>query len=660
MQGTGPATLRARVRGLRARIKGSRYCLPFSLIVFTILDLLVFHSGAFSGLFRSRSTRGSNDDESYLINTPGCVIQNFDVLSPQFAKLRKEYPMSFKCGDKRDLTESAGLKLFMFKERATEYKVKPSDLECNYRRVIPRTDKEGFINVRSTLGDPVPITDTETHIDEDGILATCFEASDNNTPIYYNVHYFVQPQKAQVKVENFKKLHGDRSAQPDKLSVLVLGIDSLSRFNMIRHMTETYRYAMQELDALDFRGYNKQGANTRPNTIAFLLGMTRDKFDATEFDEKDRGGFRSEFPVIWKDFANEGYVTAFGDDVAGSQFFNPHDVEYFQRGAFTVSQRHIAHFIPNLGFSYAPCQGNKMSASVIYDYALDVARSVKDAPYFGFYWTCAITHDMLMMTRVIDQPVKTLLQTLNEEGILNHTVLFLVSDHGARYGKLRNTYLGNLEVNLPAFMAIFPPWFKTLYPRPWKNLVTNTRRLVSNFDFHQTLHDLASRDYILNKIRPVEANHGQSLFREVPETRTCADVSIPLHLCACESYDDVSVDDPLVEAAAKFTVDYLNEGLTNFPDCVQLQFDKVLSARMSSGNNVTRPNAAKQLVTVYLLVLQTKPASATLESLVRSAAGELSVVGEVQRTNRYGNQSHCIDDDIYRQYCFCRDQLPQQ
>ncbi|XP_047502022.1 uncharacterized protein LOC125047697 [Penaeus chinensis] len=652
--------LRAKVRGLKAKIKERRYLFPLCVLVLILLNLLLFLSDALSSLTRSRLVRESNDVDRYLINTPGCVIQNFDVLSPEFTKLLKGGPKSFQCGDKRDLTESAGLTLFMYLERATEYGLAPFSVECSYRTVIPMMDKEGFRSVRSKLGDPVLITAPETRIDEDGILVTCFDNASNRTPVYLNVHYFVQPQKAQEKAEEFKRQYGGRSAQPDKLSVMVVGIDSLSRFNMIRHMTETYRYAMQELEALDFRGYNKQGANTLPNTIAYLLGMTRDKFDATEFGPDDRGGFRSEFPVIWKDFANEGYVTAYGDDVAGSQFFNPHDVEYFQRGAFAVSQKHIAHFIPNLGFSYAPCQGSKMSPSVIYDYALDVARSVKDVPYFGFYWTCAITHDMLKMTKVIDQPVKTLLQTLKEEGILNHTVLFLVSDHGARYGKLRNTYLGNLEVNLPAFMAIFPPWFKSLYPKPWRNLVTNTRRLVSNFDFHQTLHDLASRDYILNKVKPVEANHGQSLFREVPETRTCADVSIPQHLCACERYDNVSLDDPLVEAAAKFTVDYLNEGLAKFPDCVQLHFDKVLSARVSSGNNVTRPSAAKQLVTVFLLVLQTQPASATLESLVRFADGDLHVVGEVQRTNRYGNQSHCVDDEIFRQYCFCRDQLPKE
>ncbi|XP_037801223.1 uncharacterized protein LOC119596139 [Penaeus monodon] len=150
MQGTGPVMLRARVRGLRAGIKGSRYLLPLCVLVLTILDLLVFHSGTLASLTRSRSVRERNDGDSYLINTPGCAIQNFDVLSPEFTKFLKGYPKSFQCGDKRDLTESVGLTLFMYRERATEYGLAPSSVECSYRKVIPRTDKEGFRNVRST------------------------------------------------------------------------------------------------------------------------------------------------------------------------------------------------------------------------------------------------------------------------------------------------------------------------------------------------------------------------------------------------------------------------------------------------------------------------------------------------------------------------------
>lgn len=33
-----------------------------------------------------------DDVDSYLINTPGCVIQNFDVLSPELTKFLKGYP----------------------------------------------------------------------------------------------------------------------------------------------------------------------------------------------------------------------------------------------------------------------------------------------------------------------------------------------------------------------------------------------------------------------------------------------------------------------------------------------------------------------------------------------------------------------------------------
>jgi hypothetical protein len=44
------------------------------------------------------------------------------------------------------------------------------------------------------------------------------------------------------------------------------------------------------------------------------------------------------------------------------------------------------------------------------------------------------------------------------------TVLFFLSDHGIRFGAVRQTSVGKLEERLPFMFLIFPDWFLKKYP----------------------------------------------------------------------------------------------------------------------------------------------------------------------------------------------------
>jgi arylsulfatase A-like enzyme len=87
-----------------------------------------------------------------------------------------------------------------------------------------------------------------------------------------------------------------------------------------------------------------------------------------------------------------------------------------------------------------------------------------------------------------DQPLKSTLQFLNDNGHLNNTALFILGDHGTRFGTIIRTKQGKLENRLPALYIVLPPWFKVKYPIAWKNLCNSNRdKLVSSFDIHRTL-----------------------------------------------------------------------------------------------------------------------------------------------------------------------------
>ncbi|XP_045618773.2 uncharacterized protein [Procambarus clarkii] len=636
-------------------------CSVLAGMAFLCVWCVLFQSN-FTQFLNARSSpkpcgiRCSGNDSLFLINTPGCSIPNFPL--HEINVYRRSLPTMPACSLQPQLTEGRDLYLVFYKDRITHYNLTIDAVNCTYQAI-------GQKYRRPVLQEIVVIVEEKTLIVEEGILVYCVNTTlRNNTVFYRNVHFFVQPRTGRKKRDMFKEKFGSRSDHPEKLSVLVLGTDAVSRYNAIRHMPNTYHYVTEHLGALDFRGYNKIGENTLPNAYAIMFGHTDVEISAHAC--LPRNQYLDNCPIIWKDFDNEGYLTAFGEDVAPRGIFDyTHNgfvdnyVDLSPRNAF-VGAGWIAHGVQGFSTTYGLCVGQQLKISLIHNYSLAVAEEFQDVPYFGFYWSSTVTHDSLTMPRVVDDHLLRLMTQFQDNGYLNHTVVLLVSDHGLRYGPFRHTYMGQIEERLPFLFAVFPPWFKKVYPVAWKNLVTNTRRLTSNLDIHETLHSLASGDFATNTKRPTEPGRGQSLFEEVPNTRSCSDVNISEFFCTCEVSMAISLDDLTVVAAAEVATWEINLSLKKFPDCVPLRLDKVLRARLVIPSKATQPYYKEHKVSTYILEFQTQPGGAMLEAMVRKQYKKFTLVGEALRTNRYGDQSHCINHSTLRKYCFCKDLLQPQ
>nr|XP_045618774.1 uncharacterized protein LOC123770709 [Procambarus clarkii] len=593
-----------------------------------------------------------------LINTPGCVIPDFpwqEVISYEHTAFK-----SYECSKQPQLTEEQGQHLVFYKDRIAYYKLTYDAVNCTYQAI-------GQDYGKPSLQEMVAIVKERTPIVDEGILVTCVNnTGGNNTIFYQTVHTFVQPRTARRKREMFKEKFGSRSDHPEKLSVLVLGTDAVSRYNAIRHMPNTYHYVTEQLGALDFRGYNKIGDNTITNIYASVFGHTENELSKHECLQNT--SFLDNCSIVWKAFGDEGYLTAFGEDVVpGGIFDSAHNgfvdqpVDLSLRNAFIVAgMKEARGFKPSKRLIDTLCEGPIMRISLIHNYSLAVAEEFQDVPYFGFYRSSTVTHDSFTMPWVVDDHLLSLMTQFQDNGYLNHTVVLLVSDHGHRYGPFRNTYMGQIDERLPFLFAVFPPWFKKVYPVAWENLVTNTRRLISNLDIHETLHSLASGDFATNTKRSKKPGRGQSLFEEVPESRTCADVNIPDNLCTCEKSDPVSIEDPAVTAATHAAIWEINLSLKRFPKCAFLMLDKVLNARQMVPKNFTHPQSEAHNATTYILEFQTWPGGAMLEAMVRKQHKKFTLVGEALRTNSYGDQSHCFNRSTLRKYCFCKDLLQSQ
>lgn len=116
----------------------------------------------------------------------------------------------------------------------------------------------------------------------------------SKSTIYKDVHAMII-DKGQRRVRNLNV--------PDKPSVMIISIDSLSRLNLIRSMPMTYdllnTHGFMSLD-----GYTKVADNTFPNVVPILTGMFVKQM--TKRCWKSPNDEMDGCPFLWKDFKQRG------------------------------------------------------------------------------------------------------------------------------------------------------------------------------------------------------------------------------------------------------------------------------------------------------------------------------------------------------------------
>ena len=136
------------------------------------------------------------------------------------------------------------------------------------------------------------------------------------------------------------------------------------------------------------------------------------------------------------------------------------------------------------------CVHGRKEANIHLDYIEQFTEQFKENPYFAFAFLTRLTHAYLQETKKADNLYADFFQHLSERGNLQNTVVFFYSDHGMRFGSVRETFVGKLEERLPYMFILFPPWFLQKYPHIRKNLEINAKRLTTPFDIFETLSDI--------------------------------------------------------------------------------------------------------------------------------------------------------------------------
>uniref|UniRef100_A0A6P7G762 Uncharacterized protein LOC114336644 n=1 Tax=Diabrotica virgifera virgifera TaxID=50390 RepID=A0A6P7G762_DIAVI len=453
-----------------------------------------------------------------------------------------------------------------------------------------------------------------------------------------------------------------------KFSIMMLGIDSVSKSNLERTMPETFKWT--ESNMVSLKGYNKIGDNTFPNLMGILSGYNVDQLSTF----CNRTIKQNHCRLIWDKFKESQYITGYAEDDCNINTFHyqrlgflEEPTDYYYRPYFLAAETlHGTRLRRNMIY----CAGPETSGERIQNAAKDFAVTFKDVPSFGLFWSNSYSHDNINMPSVMDKKMLQLLSSTEFLKALNNTIFIFFSDHGFRFGNIRFTDTGWLEERLPFIYFRFPDFFKHTYANEYNNFITNTNRLTSPYDIHNTFQNIlniGNDSYVPSWSQGCSSCH--SLFAEIPENRTCKDAGISQHFCTCQGHTYIKQDHPKVIDVSKFIVYEINNILLTTEGgslCAKYNLTKV----MTSGMSEPYWNEDHKYVHFFLVMLETSP-KANFEATVEAPYEEINnnisttrinnsfmLLGEISRIDRYGPVTKCITDNAYlKKYCYCRNKL---
>uniref|UniRef100_T1GLZ0 Sulfatase N-terminal domain-containing protein n=1 Tax=Megaselia scalaris TaxID=36166 RepID=T1GLZ0_MEGSC len=284
-------------------------------------------------------------------------------------------------------------------------------------------------------------------------------------------------------------------------------------------------------------------------------------------------------------------MTAYAEDVTWMSTFNyvskgfkdPPTDHYFRPYFQSVMSKLDVHSIV-----YSPfCISYKHGAEYAYDYMMDFVKTYKGTPYFGLFWANSFSHDDPNLAFIMDERISKYMGQLEEEGIMEESVILFLADHGLRFGAARHTEVGGYEENLPMLNIWIPPKLRT--PEILENIRANQKKLINPYDVYHTMFDvLRMSGYEKPGLNRAACLNCTSIFKPMPATRKCRDIGIPSQFCACKDYTSFPIDSNITITTAAAIVNYMNGFKNTFKSssfsglCKNLSLGKINGAHEST------------------------------------------------------------------------------
>ncbi|CAA93678.3 uncharacterized protein CELE_R03G8.3 [Caenorhabditis elegans] len=488
--------------------------------------------------------------------------------------------------------------------------------------------------------------------------------ADGKKDVYGFLHTQViatPPKQPTVKVSELKNY-----------DVTVIMLDSLSFTQAKRSLLRTISYMTNHMDAVLFPYINKVGDNSRPNGAALWFGKSLEKLDRSLFEEEN-------VPVDWshaymchvykdnetslfKEYQNYGYKTLMAEDWAEGTLnwpnckgFDKPPIDHLMR-PFQNALERANHGEPLTKSHLKNQKYCREDHHTLLDYLSQFINAYPDQNKFRWIWASILGHDSENGFPHSDKDFHKFLIKHREQ--LDNSFVFFMGDHGLRFGNVRKTFVGTLDVSNP-FLAVSIP--KNL--RQTTGLLNvmreNAQKIQTHFDTRATMLDILKYQSASNftDLDPliIPGEKGYSYIRTQPDIlRNCRNMPIPMQYCICQfNKTQVSTKSETAkgvgEAVALAVNNEIEEG--KFTDkCVKMKVDHVVSLLQFD-------QKFKGSMLYTAVVEMTKPSKAVYKANVKILEnGEVKVLGMVERSNKYGSTAYCIGSEHHRPYCYCKNQ----
>lgn len=371
---------------------------------------------------------------------------------------------------------------------------------------------------------------------------------------------------------------------------------------------------------------------------------------------------------------DNGYVTQWAEDMQYVGTFQ-YRLKGFRNPPVDHYGRPFYLYVDRMKTSRPLCFGSITRLQAMFNWMRDFFDMYPHQPKFSYLFHSDYSHNSNNRLPYADDELLAFLKMMHTHGYLDHTMLIIKTDHGARFSSLRKTYQGKLEERLPFMSIRMPPKFQAQYPMIMRNLRLNSHRLTTPFDIHETFEHLFR--FLSTDPYQSESNRSFSLFELVPENRTCAQADVKQHWCACHQWYDISVNESIIQQYSRLVIDFLNNFMSDYKqECATLTLLQVNKASQLNTDN--RPlqsvhsknessgisqfhNISSQLTNetrFYQIQFETTPGQGLFE--VTAEYNPKTKTFDIQkrhlsRMNKYGETSACIArkrPDL-REICYC-------
>ena len=226
---------------------------------------------------------------------------------------------------------------------------------------------------------------------EEDIRVECYDTEDKVISRSYFSIVRVDPRK-QGNHDALYKSHVKRSSPSETLSILMLGLDALSKQHFARAMPNTRDYLVRELGGLEMNKHNKLAYSTFPNVAPLLSGQTLEELETDPRWKFNRRGRMDQIneALIWSEAKRLGYRSALMLDLVGGTAFH-----YLRQGFKQAPVDHYMRAIvvdsngDSLMRKDQNCYGDEPEVSKLYDYWLQLVHHYNSTrsnqtPFFAY------------------------------------------------------------------------------------------------------------------------------------------------------------------------------------------------------------------------------------------------------------------------------------